>query len=444
MKIVVVGTGYVGLVTGTCLAEIGNHVTCVDIDAAKVKALRAGQVPIYEPGLDTLVERNTREHRLHFTTNLAEAVPAAEVIFLALPTPPQADGTADLSFVLKTAETLAGLITHYTVIVNKSTVPVGTLERVKSILAAAKVKVDAVSNPEFLREGLAVDDCMHPSRLIIGSSSDRANAVMTELYAPFTRQGAPIFFMDGASAEMTKYAANAFLATKISFMNEMANLSERVGANIDAIRLGLGADDRIGKRFLYAGVGYGGSCFPKDVQALYRTAQAHHYDFRLLEAVNQVNEHQRLRLVDKVAEHFGADLTGKELAIWGLAFKPDTDDIREAPSLYIMKALLKAGAQLTAFDPVAMPNIKKVIGESITLAKTPYEAAQGADALLIITEWGEFKEPDFAALAEALRQPVIFDGRNLYDLDHMREQKFYYSSIGRPVIDGRQGSHHGQ
>jgi UDPglucose 6-dehydrogenase len=437
MNIAVVGTGYVGLVTGTCFSETGNHVTCVDIDKKKVERLCSGEVPIYEPGLEVLFERNTRQGRLDFTTNLEKAVKEAEVIFLALPTPPGEDGSADLSYILGVAAQLSEMITEYTVIVDKSTVPVGTAEKVHAILAKklSEELFDVVSNPEFLREGVAVDDFMRPDRVVIGTSSERAQRIMHQLYDPFVRQGNPIIFMDERSAEMTKYAANSYLATRISFMNEIANLCERVGANVDMVRKGMGSDTRIGKRFLFPGVGYGGSCFPKDVQALAKTANEYKYDFKILNSVMNVNDTQRSVLAKKISQYFGGDLKGKTIAMWGLAFKPNTDDIREAPALYIIRELLKGGANVKAFDPEAMNNVRKVFGDQVQLMDDQYEAIIGADALAIVTEWSVFRTPSFKVMRELLKAPVIFDGRNLYDLDYMRSEGFYYASIGRDVIN---------
>ncbi|HMO41185.1 MAG TPA: UDP-glucose/GDP-mannose dehydrogenase family protein [Saprospiraceae bacterium] len=436
MNIAVIGTGYVGLVTGTCFAETGNHVICVDINEDKVNRLRQGEIPIYEPGLDVLFERNTRQGRLKFTTDLSEGIAPAEVIFLALPTPPGEDGSADLSYILGVADQLAGIIADYKVIVDKSTVPVGTSEQVHAILAKKldEKLFDVVSNPEFLREGVAVDDFMKPDRVVVGLSTERARRVMRELYEPFVRQGNPIIFMDERSAEMTKYAANSYLATRISFMNEIANLCEIVGANVDMVRMGMGSDTRIGKRFLFPGVGYGGSCFPKDVQALAKTAGDHAYHFKILQSVMQVNDLQRSVLAKKIKRFFNDDLAGKTIAIWGLAFKPNTDDIREAPALYIMDELLAAGAHIKAFDPEAMNNIAALYGDRIQLANDQYEALIGADALAIITEWSVFRTPSFKVMRELLKQPAIFDGRNLYDLERMSEEGFYYESIGRGKI----------
>jgi UDPglucose 6-dehydrogenase len=436
MKIAVVGTGYVGLVTGTCFAETGNDVICVDIDAAKVEKMRKGEVPIYEPDLEVLFERNQRQGRLQFTTDLKSAVDHAEVIFLALPTPPGADGSADLRYILGVADDLSGMISHYTVVVDKSTVPVGTAEQVHSRLVANLDEnlFDVVSNPEFLREGVAVDDFLKPDRVVIGTDSDKAEEMMRRLYEPFVRSGNPIIFMDIRSAEMTKYAANSYLATRISFMNEIANLCEDLGADVDAVRKGMGSDSRIGKRFLFPGVGYGGSCFPKDVQALARTAGQNNYEFRILNAVMAVNDRQRLRIADKVEAYYGDKLAGKTIALWGLAFKPNTDDIREAPALYTIDRLLAAGATVRAYDPEAMDNVEAIYGNKITFCNDQYEALEGADALAIVTEWSAFRTPDFARMKTALNRPVIFDGRNLYDLRRMVEAGFYYDSIGRSTV----------
>jgi UDPglucose 6-dehydrogenase len=436
MKIAVIGTGYVGLVTGTCLAETGNEVICVDIVEEKVNKMRAGEMPIYEPGLDLLFNRNIKQERVTFTTNLAEAIAPAKVIFLALPTPPGADGSADLSYVLGAAKDIAKLITEYKVIVTKSTVPVGTADKVTAVLKAnTDVPFAVVSNPEFLREGVAVEDFMKPDRVVIGTMDEKARQIMGDLYAPYVRQGNPILYMDERSSELTKYAANSFLATKITFMNEIANMCELVGADVDMVRKGVGADARIGKRFLFPGVGYGGSCFPKDVQALSKAAEENKYEFKILNSVMEVNETQKRRLVVKLREHYGADgLKGKHFALWGLAFKPETDDIREAPALYIIDDLIAAGATVTAYDPEGMPNVKKLLGDKITYAKDRYSALENADALLIVTEWPVFRTPDFDFMKEKLNAPVIFDGRNLYDLDRMKDYGFYYSSIGRKVV----------
>jgi UDPglucose 6-dehydrogenase len=436
MNIAVIGTGYVGLVTGTCFAEMGNHVICVDIDAAKVEKMRHGQIPIYEPHLDSLFERNIKQNRLSFTTNLPEAVKKAAIIFLALPTPPGEDGSADLSYVLGVAAQLGEIMTDYKIVINKSTVPVGTAEKVYAAISQkCKSEFDVISNPEFLREGFAVDDFMKPDRVVIGTRSEKAKKIMNELYAPFVRQGNPIYFMDERSAELTKYAANSFLATKITFMNEIANLCEKVGANVDAVRMGIGSDDRIGKRFLFAGIGYGGSCFPKDVQALEHTSKSFNYDFKILQSVMAVNEKQKITLADKVKAYFKNDLKGKKFALWGLAFKPDTDDIREAPALYIIDELIKAGATICAFDPEAMNNVKKQIGDTITYAKDEYDALRDADALLIATEWSVFRTPEVERMATLLKNKIIFDGRNLYEPQKMKELGFYYSSIGRSVVE---------
>lgn len=436
MKIAVVGTGYVGLVTGTCFSETGNQVTCVDIDERKVEMMRAGKMPIYEPGLDILFERNIKAGRLEFTTDLAEGIEDAQVIFLALPTPPGADGAADLKYILSVADNLGPLLKQYTIIVDKSTVPVGTAEKVHDRIAAnAKVDFDVVSNPEFLREGVAVDDFMKPDRVVIGTSSERAREVMERLYAPYVRQGNPVIFMDERSAELTKYAANAFLATKITFMNEIANLCDLVGANVDDIRKGIGSDSRIGKRFLFPGIGYGGSCFPKDVQALSRTSKENEYDFRMLDAVMQVNEEQKTKLIPAVKEYFNGDLSGKTIALWGLAFKPNTDDIREAPALYNIDALLSAGAHVRVYDPEAMNNVKHSVGDKIEYCPDEFGAAEGADALMIMTEWSEFRSPDLEKLASIMKNKAIFDGRNLFEVDDMERAGFYYVSIGRPKVN---------
>jgi UDPglucose 6-dehydrogenase len=439
MNIAVIGTGYVGLVTGTCFAETGNNVICVDINEKKVKRLRQGEVPIFEPGLDVLFERNTKEGRLHFTTDLREAVDPAQIIFLALPTPPGEDGSADLSYIMGVARDLGGIISDYKVIVDKSTVPVGTAEKVAAILAEKlpKKMFDVVSNPEFLREGVAVEDFMRPDRVVVGTRSEKAKKLMKQLYEPFVRQGNPIFFMDERSAEMTKYAANSYLAARISFMNEIANLCEKVGANVDQVRIGMGSDNRIGKRFLFPGIGYGGSCFPKDVQALAKTASQYSYDFKILKSVMKVNGIQKNVLTKKIRKHFKNDLAGKTFAVWGLAFKPNTDDIREAPALVIIDELLKAGARVRAFDPEAMPNVKEIYGDGIYFANNMYDALEGADCLCIMTEWQEFRSPDFDRIAEMLREPLIFDGRNVYDLEQMKSLGFQYLSIGRPKVKGK-------
>jgi UDPglucose 6-dehydrogenase len=449
MKIAVVGTGYVGLVTGTCFAETGNTVTCVDIDASKIDKLNSGQITIYEPGLEKLFLRNQKEGRLHFTTSLELAVKDAAIIFLALPTPPGADGHADLKYILGVAKDLGKLIkpTGYKVIIDKSTVPVGTAEKVKEaiikssseFLPAGKAletgrAFDVVSNPEFLREGVAVEDFMKPDRVVIGTSSPKAIKMMNDLYAPFVRQGNPIIFMDDKSAELTKYAANAFLAVKISFMNEIAQLCERLGADVDMVRRGIGSDERIGKRFLFPGIGYGGSCFPKDVQALAKSSHEVAYDFKILDAVMDVNEKQKLHLMPKIKKYFKDNLQGKHFAIWGLAFKPNTDDIREAPALYMIDFLLAEGATVSAFDPEAMPNVKQLLGDKITFSDNQYNALVNADALIIATEWNEFRTPEFEKIHTTLNNKVIFDGRNLFDLEYMREQGFHYESVGRKAI----------
>ena len=432
MKIAVVGTGYVGLVTGTCFAETGNTVICVDINEEKVKKLQNGIIPIYEPGLEVLFERNIKQERLKFTTNLAEGIKDAKIIFLALPTPPGEDGSADLQYILKVADDLGHLLENYTVIVDKSTVPVGTAELVhNNIKKHAKVAFDVVSNPEFLREGVAVEDFMKPDRVVIGTSSEKAKKVMEQLYNPFIRQGNPLIFMTERSAEMTKYAANAFLATKITFMNEIANLCEKVGANVDDIRRGIGTDTRIGKRFLFAGIGYGGSCFPKDVQALAKTSKDHKYDFEILDAVMKVNHQQKTRLIEPLKQFFKGDLKGKQIAMWGLAFKPYTDDIREAPALENIQALLEMGAKVRVYDPEAMDNVKQIFGEKIEYADSPYGALLNSDVLMIMTEWPVFRTPDFEVASQLLKHKVIFDGRNLYEPADMAETGFVYHSIGR-------------
>jgi len=436
MKIAVVGTGYVGLVTGTCFAETGNNVTCIDIDTAKVNKLSNGQVTIYEPGLEKLFLRNLKEGRLHFTTDLAAGIKDAAIIFLALPTPPGEDGSADLKYVLGVANDLGKIIKDYKVIVDKSTVPVGTAAKVKEAIAKnCTVEFDVVSNPEFLREGVAVDDFMKPDRVVIGTDSEKARKIMGDLYAPFVRQGNPVIFMDERSAELTKYAANSFLATKISFMNEIARLCEKLGADVDMVRRGIGSDERIGKRFLFPGIGYGGSCFPKDVQALVRSAAEVNYDFGILNAVMKVNEEQKLHLIPGIKKYFGGDLKGKRFALWGLAFKPNTDDIREAPALHIIDALVNEGAVLCAFDPEAMKNIRNQIGDKIEYADSQYDALENADALIIATEWNEFRTPDFSRISSMLKNKAIFDGRNLFDLGAIKELGFHYESVGREIIN---------
>ena len=435
MKITVVGTGYVGLVTGTCLAETGNHVCCVDIDERKVNKLKNGQITIYEPGLEKLFDRNLKEERLSFTTDLKEGIEEAEIIFLALPTPPGEDGSADLKYVLGVAENIGKLLTDYKIIVDKSTVPVGTAEKVhKAIAKNYSGEFDVVSNPEFLREGVAVEDFMKPDRIVIGTTSERAKKLLNELYGPYVRQGNPIIFMDERSAELTKYAANAFLATKISFMNEIAQLCERLDADVDMVRKGIGSDDRIGKRFLFPGIGYGGSCFPKDVKALIHSAKEVNYEFTILDSVTDVNERQKSHLVTKIKRYFN-NLNGKHFAIWGLAFKPNTDDIREAPALEIIQALLNEGATVSAFDPEAMNNVKNIFGNKINFTETQYECLENADALIIATEWNEFRTPDFDRILELLKDPVIFDGRNVFDVSIMEKKGFHYESIGRPLVN---------
>jgi UDPglucose 6-dehydrogenase len=437
MKIAVVGTGYVGLVTGTCFAETGNTVICVDIDKEKVKKLQEGVVTIYEPGLEQLFERNIKQGRLSFTTSLEQGIKDAKLIILALPTPPGEDGSADLKYILNVSEELGPLLKDYVVIVDKSTVPVGTADKVRERIAKkATVEFDVVSNPEFLREGVAVEDFMKPDRVVIGTTSGKARKVMEMLYGPFVRQGNPIVFMDERSAELTKYAANCFLATKISFMNEIANLCELLGADVDSVRKGIGTDNRIGKRFLFPGIGYGGSCFPKDVQALAKSSQDAKYDFKILNAVMDVNDDQKVKLIPRIKEYFKGNLKGKVIAIWGLSFKPHTDDIREAPALYNIEALLKEGVIVRAHDPEGMKNVEKILKDKIQYFNTPYEAAENADAIFIATEWPEFRAPDFDRLSSILKQKVIFDGRNLYDLNLMKELGYAYYSIGREVING--------
>ncbi len=436
MKIAVVGTGYVGLVTGTCFAETGNEVTCIDINQAKIDMLNNNQLPIYEPDLDTLFERNKKEGRLTFTTSLKQGIAGAKVIFLALPTPPGEDGSADLKYILNVSKELGPLLDQYVVIVDKSTVPVGTADKVHAeVIKGAKVEFDIVSNPEFLKEGVAVEDFMKPERVVIGTSSKKAEAVMALLYEPFVRQGNPILFMDERSAEMTKYAANSFLATKISFMNEVANLCERVGADVDQVRRGIGTDSRIGKRFLFPGLGYGGSCFPKDVQALHFTAAQHEYDFSILDAVMKVNYEQRKQFFNKVLNKYNGDLSGKIVALWGLAFKPNTDDVREAPAIYLIEELLKLGAKVRAYDPEAMEHVKGQFGDKVHFSHDPYDALENADMLLIATEWNTFRSPDFDKVAKLMKHKVIFDGRNLYHLKHMKDLGFYYYSVGRKTIE---------
>jgi UDPglucose 6-dehydrogenase len=436
MNIAVVGTGYVGLVTGTCLAETGNDVICVDIDANKVEKMKGGEIPIYEPGLQTMFERNINASRLHFTTSLEDAVKNASIIFLALPTPPGEDGSADLSYILSVADELGKIITDYKVVVDKSTVPVGTSEKVfAQIKQHTQIPFDVVSNPEFLREGFAVDDFMKPDRIVIGAESEKAIHLMETLYKPYVRSGNPIISMDLKSAELTKYAANAFLATKITFMNEIANFCEIVGADVDSVRRGIGSDNRIGKRFLFPGIGYGGSCFPKDVQALRKSGLEYGYPFKILDAVEEVNHSQKTSIVPKIVKYFNGNLKDVKLALWGLAFKPDTDDIREAPALYIIAELLKAGAKITAYDPEAMENVKVLLGDKVEFVDDSYDALDGADALVIATEWAQFRTPNFDRITSKLKNKTIFDGRNLYDLDEMKELGYYYESVGRRVVN---------
>ena len=448
MKIAVVGTGYVGLVTGTCFAETGNTVTCVDIDQRKIDMLNRGQVTIYEPGLEKIFIRNQKEGRLFFTNSLSEAIEDAAIIFLALPTPPGEDGSADLKYILGVARDLGKLIktTDYKVIIDKSTVPVGTADKVHNAIISSFAEInkngddlssafDVVSNPEFLREGVAVDDFMKPDRVVIGTTSERAIKLLNDLYAPFLRQGNPIIFMDEKSAELTKYAANSFLAVKITFMNEIAQLCEKLGADVDMVRRGIGSDERIGKRFLFPGIGYGGSCFPKDVQALAKSSSEAKYEFKILDAVMEVNEKQKLHLLPKIKKYFNGDLNGKHFTLWGLAFKPNTDDIREAPALYIIEALLAEGATVTAFDPEAMNNVKQIVGDKIVFAEGQYEALENADALIIATEWNEFRTPDFDRIISTLKDKVIFDGRNLFDLEYIQRLGFHYESVGRRMVE---------
>jgi len=439
MKIAVIGTGYVGLVTGTCFAETGNIVTCIDIDATKIERLNNGEVTIYEPQLDTFFQRNLLAKRLFFTTSLAEGIKDAEVVFLALPTPPGEDGSADLSYILKSAEEVAKLIQNYTVIVDKSTVPVGTADKVDDIISKnTSCPFSIVSNPEFLREGFAISDFMKPDRVIIGTNDEAARKIMENLYKPFVRQGNPIYFMDARSAELTKYAANAFLATKITFMNEIANYCEIVGANVDQVRIGIGSDDRIGKRFLFPGIGYGGSCFPKDVQALVKAGKDDDFDFNVLRSVMDVNNRQKTVLFSKIVNYFGGNITGKNIAVWGLAFKPDTDDIREAPALYLIDKLVESGAIITAFDPEAMENVQQLVGDKISYAEDEYQALNNADALIICTEWSIFRNPNFSRIKTEMKGNVIFDGRNLFDLEDMESKGFCYFSIGRQTINAKQ------
>ncbi len=435
MNITIVGTGYVGLVTGTTLAELGNSVYCVDVDASKIAKMKNGIVPIYEPGLEEMFLRNIQANRLHFTTELAEAIPKSEVIYLALPTPPGEDGSADLSYVLGVAEQIGSLMTDYKVIVNKSTVPVGTADKVREvILSNTNLPFDVVSNPEFLREGFAVEDAMNPARVVVGSTSERAKEIMSKIYQPFTNTGIPIIFMDEKSSELTKYAANSFLAVKITFMNEIANYCEKVGADVDHVRLGMGSDDRIGHRFLFPGIGYGGSCFPKDVKALIKSGKNENYDFKILEATEKVNQKQKVILAEEIGNYFDGQLQGIKIAVWGLAFKASTDDIREASSLDNIRIFLERGAKVIAYDTVAEENVRKILGDQIEYAKDMYTALDGADCLLIATEWPEFKNPNFKLMAEKLKNKVIFDGRNMFPLELAEQNGFYYKSIGRKTI----------
>jgi UDPglucose 6-dehydrogenase len=442
MNITVIGTGYVGLVTGTCFAETGNDVVCVDIDQAKVEKLTSGQITIYEPGLEKIFLKNQKDERLSFTTSLSEGIKNAQVIFLALPTPPGEDGSADLKYILGVAKELGALIEQgdYKVVIDKSTVPVGTAEKVRQALMSnggIEGTFDIVSNPEFLREGVAVEDFMKPDRVVIGTSSEKAKIILSELYAPFVRQGNPVIYMDEKSAELTKYAANSFLAMKITFMNEIAQLCELLGADVDMVRRGIGSDERIGKRFLFPGIGYGGSCFPKDVQALAKSSTEVGYNFKILEAVMNVNEKQKLHLIPSIKAYFNNELRGKKIALWGLAFKPNTDDIREAPALYLIEAILSAGATIAAFDPEAMQNVKQLVGDRISFVENQYEALQDADALVIATEWSEFRTPNFDRISSLLKNKVIFDGRNLFDLNKMGDLGYHYVSIGRKVIENK-------
>lgn len=441
MNIAIIGTGYVGLVTGTCFAETGNDVICVDNNLEKVEKMKSGMVPIYEPGLEILFERNINKKRLSFTADLNNAVRKSDIIFLCLPTPQGGDGAADLHYVLEVAEDLGKLFSAepnigFKVIVDKSTVPVGTSEKVTAAVKkyAPDFEFDVASNPEFLREGMAVEDFMKPERVVIGTKDEKSKELLNQLYEPFVRSGNPIYFMDVKSAEMTKYAANSFLAAKISFMNEIANLCELTGAEVDKVRIGIGSDSRIGKRFLFPGVGYGGSCFPKDVIALINTANENSYDFKILKSVYDVNNRQAELFFNKIKSHFNENLKGKHFALWGIAFKPNTDDIREAPALKLIKLITESGASVTAYDPEAMPNARNIVGDSISYAASSYEALSDADALIIVTEWNEFRNPDFNKIRKSLKQPVIFDGRNLYDTEKMEEQKFTYYSIGRKAV----------
>lgn len=435
MNITIVGTGYVGLVTGTTLAELGNTVYCVDIDAKKVERMKEGVVPIYEPGLEEMFLRNIQAQRLFFTTDIKEVLGKSEVIYLALPTPPGEDGSADLSYVLSVANQIGELLKEYKVIVNKSTVPVGTADKVRETIAAkTSVEFDVVSNPEFLREGFAVEDSMNPARVIVGSESEKAQEIMAKIYQPFTNTGIPIIFMDEKSSELTKYAANSFLAVKITFMNEIANYCEKVGADVDKVRLGMGSDDRIGHRFLFPGIGYGGSCFPKDVKALIKSGKQEGFDFQILEATEEVNQAQKIILVSEIEKYFEGDLKGKKIAMWGLAFKANTDDIREASSLDNIKLLLEKGAEITAYDSIAEENVRNVLGDQISYAQDMYSTLENADCLLIATEWSEFKNPNFELMAQKMKSKVIFDGRNMFALEQLEDTGFFYKSIGRKTL----------
>ena len=435
MNIAIVGTGYVGLVTGTTLAELGNTVYCVDIDETKVENMKNGIVPIYEPGLEEVFHRNINANRLFFTTQLKEALDQCEIIYLALPTPPDEDGSADLSYVIGVANQIGELMTDYKVIVNKSTVPVGTADKVRiTISAKTNIPFDVVSNPEFLREGFAVEDSMNPARIIVGSSSDKAKDIMSKIYQPFTNTGVPIIFMDEKSSELTKYAANSFLAVKITFMNEIANYCEKVGADVDKVRLGMGSDDRIGHRFLFPGIGYGGSCFPKDVKALIKSGKEEDFNFQILNATEEVNKSQKVILISEIEKYFGGNLKDKKIAIWGLAFKANTDDIRESSSLDNIALLLEKGAKITAYDAIAEENVKRIFGNQIEYSKDMYSCVENADCLLIATEWSEFKNPNFDLLAQKMKNKAIFDGRNMFSLDQIENTGFYYKSIGRKII----------
>jgi len=432
MRIAVIGTGYVGLVAGTCFADSGHSVISVDVDEKKIAQLRAGETPIYEPGLSEILKKNIAAERLTFSTDLVAAVKGSEVVFIAVGTPQGEDGNADLRIAMQVAHQIAAAVERYTVVVNKSTVPVGTASRMQAEIAArTSVEVDVISNPEFLKEGAALDDFLKPDRIVIGASSEKARAIMAELYAPFVRTESPIYFMDPRSAELTKYAANAMLAARISFMNDVAALCERVGADVDAIRKAMGADERIGQRFLFPGCGYGGSCFPKDVKALVATARSHGLDFSLLAAVDAVNDRQKRLLAQKAKVHFAGALRGKKVGVWGLAFKPKTDDLRAAPSLALIDELLAEGVLVTAHDPVAIENARRLLGDRVHFVQNPYAAVEDADALFLVTEWNEFRQPDFARIKSAMKQPVLFDGRNVWNAKRVREMGFTYYGVGR-------------